>query len=54
MEGLTTPTKHTYIFLLGVNISNAVYPTIKLYLECRTMTEPNPNKCELLLWGIHI
>ncbi|EPS74274.1 hypothetical protein M569_00484, partial [Genlisea aurea] len=48
----------TYRLFFGVNISNAVHPTINLIPNYRTMTQSNPNEQNVelnrtsLYWGL--
>jgi len=58
VHGLAVPT----VFFSRSNFSNAIYSTInlnnKLYLRCKDMTQPNPNKQSVelnrnsLYWGL--
>jgi len=55
-------TSCTYSFFPRIHISNAIYSTInlndKFYLQCKAMTQPNPNKQSVelnrtsLYWGL--
>nr|YP_010262382.1 photosystem II protein L [Pedicularis cephalantha]UIX22095.1 photosystem II protein L [Pedicularis cephalantha] len=57
MVGCSRPSC-TYRLFFGVNISNAVHPTINLILNYRAMTQSNPNEQNVelnrtsLYWGL--
>nr|YP_010544474.1 photosystem II protein L [Digitalis purpurea]UYG22496.1 photosystem II protein L [Digitalis purpurea] len=57
MVGCSRPSC-TYRLFFGVNISNAVHPTINLITNYRAMTQSNPNEQNVelnrtsLYWGL--
>nr|YP_009750607.1 photosystem II protein L [Rauvolfia verticillata]QIJ98046.1 photosystem II protein L [Rauvolfia verticillata] len=57
MVGCSRPSR-TYRLFFGINISNAVHPTINLHPNYRAMTQSNPNEQNVelnrtsLYWGL--